>query len=142
MLSLTKCFILLKQEGCDSHLPVVKRLLEQYVALTLYFQGAVFSNKLASAQHILTWLRDPTCKLYLQILEFKYTSGGIAVDLKQFKLKCIDFFIEGGHEIYQRFPFKPMQKLKLLDFLNHEVVKGRSFQSIAAVFPFYTHLIK
>ncbi|XP_063236058.1 general transcription factor II-I repeat domain-containing protein 2A-like [Bacillus rossius redtenbacheri] len=53
-----------------SLLPVVKRILEQYQALILFFQDVALSEQIPAAQNILTLLRNPICKLYLQFLEF------------------------------------------------------------------------
>lgn len=53
-----------------SLLPVVKRLLEQYNALTLYFINAHLTEKTISTQNILDGLRNPSVKLYLHFLDF------------------------------------------------------------------------
>lgn len=49
---------------------VVNRLLEQLPAIKLYFQSAVFSDRLLSAQSILTKAMEPTAELYLEFLRF------------------------------------------------------------------------
>lgn len=48
----------------------ISRILEQYGALQLYFTDAVSQNDLLAAENILTKLRDPTTKLFLQFLDF------------------------------------------------------------------------
>ncbi|KAJ8891374.1 hypothetical protein PR048_010890 [Dryococelus australis] len=53
-----------------SFLPVVKRLLEQFYAHILFFQDGSLPEGIPAAQYILTTLRDPTYKLYLEVLEF------------------------------------------------------------------------
>ena len=49
---------------------IVARILEQYPALILYFTHAVNSNDLLIAENILTKLKDPVTKLFLQFLDF------------------------------------------------------------------------
>lgn len=49
---------------------VVKRLLEQYDALVLYFTDAAFQDKLLAADMILQRLKEKYVKLYLIFLEF------------------------------------------------------------------------
>jgi hypothetical protein len=50
---------------------VVKRILEQYGALYLYFNDAVMKkNDILAAENIFAKLQDPTTKLFLQFLDF------------------------------------------------------------------------
>ncbi|CAH1966103.1 unnamed protein product [Acanthoscelides obtectus] len=49
---------------------VVNRLLEQLPAIKLYFQSAVLTDRLLSAQSILTKAMEPTTELYLEFLRF------------------------------------------------------------------------
>lgn len=53
-----------------SLLSVIKRLLEQFDSLTLYFTGSVLDDQLDKAKDILKKLKDPLFKLYLQFLEY------------------------------------------------------------------------
>lgn len=48
----------------------MNRLLEQLPAIKLYFQSAVFTDRLLSAQSILTKAMEPTTELYLEFLRF------------------------------------------------------------------------
>lgn len=48
----------------------VKRMLEQYDALLLFFTDIVFSERLLIAEAILTRLKDPLTKCFLEFLEF------------------------------------------------------------------------
>ncbi|KAJ8876555.1 hypothetical protein PR048_021000 [Dryococelus australis] len=59
-----------------SFLPVVKRMLEQYQALILFFQDGSLSEGIPAAQYILTALRDPTYKLLSSVFKclFCHTS--------------------------------------------------------------------
>ncbi|KAJ8878727.1 hypothetical protein PR048_019313 [Dryococelus australis] len=50
--------------------PVVKRMLKQYQSLILFYQDGSLSEGFPAAQYILTTLRDPTYKFYLQFLSF------------------------------------------------------------------------
>lgn len=49
---------------------VVNRLLEQLPAIKLYFQSAVFTDRLLSAQSILTKAMETTTELYLEFMRF------------------------------------------------------------------------
>lgn len=49
---------------------VVIRLLEQYDALILFFTDAVATERILAAETILTRLKDPLTKCFLQFLEF------------------------------------------------------------------------
>lgn len=46
-------------------LQVVKRLLEQLLALKLYFQSAVLTDRLLAAQSILDKCMEPTTELFI-----------------------------------------------------------------------------
>ncbi|CAH1977513.1 unnamed protein product [Acanthoscelides obtectus] len=48
----------------------MNRLLEQLPAIKLYFQSAVLTDRLLSAQSILTKAMEPTTELYLEFLRF------------------------------------------------------------------------
>jgi hypothetical protein len=48
----------------------VKRVLEQFDALVLFFEEEVKEEKLLAPQNILSWLKDPQMKICLQFLEF------------------------------------------------------------------------
>lgn len=60
----------LSQTRWLSLLSVVKRIIEQYDALKLYFTQEALAQKIVSAQNILNKLHDPSVKLYLYFLEF------------------------------------------------------------------------
>nr|XP_022907493.1 uncharacterized protein LOC111418993 [Onthophagus taurus] len=49
---------------------VVRRILEQFGALQLFFTDAVSKKDLLAAENILHKLNDPTTKLFLQFLDF------------------------------------------------------------------------
>lgn len=49
---------------------VVKRILEQYEPLTLFFEKEASEQKLLAPATILNWLKDPQTKIFLQFLEF------------------------------------------------------------------------
>ncbi|XP_041978531.1 uncharacterized protein LOC121735744 isoform X1 [Aricia agestis] len=49
---------------------VVKRLLEQYEALKLYFRDAIFSDRIKAAENILKMIENPVNKLYLQFMAY------------------------------------------------------------------------
>lgn len=49
---------------------VVKRILEQYNALVLYFTDVHLNQKVSAAEKILNLLRDPSTKLYYHFLDF------------------------------------------------------------------------
>ncbi|KAJ8876556.1 hypothetical protein PR048_021001 [Dryococelus australis] len=93
----------------------------------------------------ITWLVHRLKKLGAKVVA-TFSSDqtiGSTVDLHQFRVKCLEFFIglEGAHQIYQRFSFKLMNHLKKLEFLNPEKVYSKSINIIADVFPHYPHNI-
>lgn len=49
---------------------VVKRMLEQYEALKLYFRDAIFNDRIKAAENILAMLENPINKLYLQFMAY------------------------------------------------------------------------
>lgn len=53
-----------------SLLPVVQRLLEQLPALIVYFQRAVYTDRLLAAESILDKCLEPSTELYLEFLKF------------------------------------------------------------------------
>lgn len=60
----------LSQTRWLSLLAVVKRVLEQYDALKLYFTSAALEDENEKAQTILNLMNDPLPKLYLEFLEY------------------------------------------------------------------------
>ncbi|EFN83239.1 Zinc finger protein KIAA0543, partial [Harpegnathos saltator] len=53
-----------------SLISVIKRVLEQYNALKLYFQSQYLNDKIQASKNIYKKLQDPLNKLYLEFLEF------------------------------------------------------------------------
>ncbi|XP_018403791.1 PREDICTED: uncharacterized protein LOC108780510, partial [Cyphomyrmex costatus] len=53
-----------------SLISVIKRVLEQYDALKLYFQSQYLSDKIQASENIHKKLQDPLNKLYLEFLEY------------------------------------------------------------------------
>lgn len=63
-------------------------------------------------------------------------------DIHNFKLRCLDFYIECCHQIYKRFPFNQehIKSLKLLSFLEPKNIPG--IQSIAVTASKFPNLSK
>lgn len=196
---------------------VVSRILEQYEPLKLFFTDAVASNDVLAAENILTRLRDPVTKLFLQFLDFvlpvfnnlnkemqsespqihaiyKRVSEVLKtlfdcfldrtylrntslenVDFKNprnflkienmyfgasvtrtlpvlgaqishheiefFRLRCLDFYLEGCQQIINRFPLKN-NILKEFEFLNPEEVKLGNISSLVNIAALFPNLIK
>lgn len=193
----------------------ISRILEQYGALQLYFTDAVSQNDLLVAENILTKLKDPTTKLFLQFLDFIlpfftnlnkemqsespkihmiyknvskilrsifdcflkrnyisstrleniqyknpeyflavediYLGGNVMKTISEstisqdqlnfFRLRCLDFYIEGCSQIIQRFPLKD-NILEKLNFVDPVIVKSGSVSSIVPIAVHFPNLIE
>lgn len=61
-------------------------------------------------------------------------------DIKAFKLKCLDFFIEGAKQIKKRYDFSN-DVIKEMQFLDPHVVKSRKINSLVALAVKFPNLI-
>lgn len=70
-------------------------------------------------------------------ISFASNSSITANDIKTFKLRCLDFYIEGAKQIKTRYKFDDPIAIKL-EFLDQDVVQSRKISSLvetAVLFP-------
>lgn len=194
---------------------VVKRLLEQFPALKLFFTSAVLEDRLLAAESILLKLNNPVTQLYLEFLDFVlplfndlncemqsqqpklyllhkristvfhslvenylkdsylkstslssvrvrdpvnfvpleeiYLGGRVTLSLQadhginqqelhNFRLRCLDFYIEGAAQIQKRFSLSD-PTLQCLSAMDPSSVTTKSVPSIAPLASFFPRLV-
>ncbi|XP_068990425.1 zinc finger BED domain-containing protein 5-like [Neodiprion pinetum] len=104
-----------------SLLQVVKRLLEQYDALILFFTDAVYEDKVLAADMILSRLKEKYVKIHLQFLEYVlpyFTNLNLEMQSEETKI----------HQLYSR--VSTVYKTLLNCFLKSDYVRNTAVERI------------
>lgn len=62
--------------------------------------------------------------------------------LKTFRLDCLGFLVESATQIYRRFSLQKLVSIAALNFMNTEVIQGKTLSSIAHVYPHFPLIVK
>lgn len=100
---------------------MVKRLLEQYNALDLYFTNAFLGDQIQAAEKCLTSLKNPSFKLYLEFLDFALPLfNQLTLEMQSESVKI--------HVLYQR--VETILKTLMGCFLTSDYIRVTDLQNL------------